>query len=354
MIRKTVAVLSLVAAAVVIGLWFTTSGPATPVSLATRLPLPIETPIRLEAWNGDLWVFWGSARTAARVPLWIPLVLCLLYPSYAILSPRLESISRRLRRCCVKCGYPLTGLAAARCPECGKVFSPEAATGIAITLRRFVADRLREAFVRTIGRLALGDLPGTWDAERKLVVCFAGSAAAAVLYAVLAFYSSAIFGALAENALYAAQARETVLISSPPGLRAFVRVQQSVGLFPQSVEIASGTLILSVAQLLAGVLIVAVVASAVNRATRPSATELAYNWLVTALLSVAVLPIGLGSLCALMLIASLTTGGRVGLDGPDAVLNVFATAPAAIWVLWFLICPPVLARRRLRRPCRLL
>lgn len=51
------------------------------------------------------------------VPVWFPLLLCLALPS-CWLARQCRLRSRRLRHCCLQCGYDLRA-SKERCPECG-------------------------------------------------------------------------------------------------------------------------------------------------------------------------------------------------------------------------------------------
>ena len=81
---------------------------------------PGKPDLRLGRFSWSFTTFHGSREYALTLPLWFLLVLFVAYPAFAfILGP-----VRRHRRCkrgrCIKCGYTLTGLPEARCPECGE------------------------------------------------------------------------------------------------------------------------------------------------------------------------------------------------------------------------------------------
>jgi len=57
-----------------------------------------------------------------RVPLWVPVVLLLIYPAAAFLLGPVRRRLRRNRNQCLECGYALVALSEPRCPECGKGF----------------------------------------------------------------------------------------------------------------------------------------------------------------------------------------------------------------------------------------
>ncbi len=67
------------------------------------------------------------AYVSVRVPIWLLLLLCAAYPAHRAISV-IRFSSRRRRGLCLHCGYDLTGLTEARCPECGTGFTlPNAA-----------------------------------------------------------------------------------------------------------------------------------------------------------------------------------------------------------------------------------
>jgi hypothetical protein len=58
-------------------------------------------------------------------PLWAHGFALLSYPALTVIRARLgRSALRRRAGLCVRCGYNLTGLTVARCPECGTPFHP--------------------------------------------------------------------------------------------------------------------------------------------------------------------------------------------------------------------------------------
>lgn len=82
-------------------------------------------------WLGPFGVFRvGSGSSYGRwryyvliVPLWM-VVAALFIPSSIYLKRELVQRRRAKRGLCVGCGYSLTGLAEARCPECGRALAP--------------------------------------------------------------------------------------------------------------------------------------------------------------------------------------------------------------------------------------
>ena len=57
-----------------------------------------------------------------RIPLWMPAIVLLLYPSGLFGSACYRHhryVSRRRHRRCLRCGYSLVGNSSGRCPECG-------------------------------------------------------------------------------------------------------------------------------------------------------------------------------------------------------------------------------------------
>ena len=53
-------------------------------------------------------------------PLWAPLLLFAAYPTLALIRGPVRRWRRRKHGLCIHCGYNLTGLTEARCPECGQ------------------------------------------------------------------------------------------------------------------------------------------------------------------------------------------------------------------------------------------
>jgi len=74
------------------------------------------------AWRSSF----GAARFRAspgrvsyvRLPVWLPCLLLLYRPCWAILYGVRERVRRR-KNLCLACGYHLKGLVEPRCPECG-------------------------------------------------------------------------------------------------------------------------------------------------------------------------------------------------------------------------------------------
>ena len=54
------------------------------------------------------------------IPLWLPLALLLIYPSYAFIRGPHRRHRRRKKGLCLNCGYNLTGNVSGVCPECGE------------------------------------------------------------------------------------------------------------------------------------------------------------------------------------------------------------------------------------------
>jgi len=54
------------------------------------------------------------------IPLWLPLALLLIYPSYAVIRGPLRRHRRRKKSLCANCAYNLTGNVSGICPECGE------------------------------------------------------------------------------------------------------------------------------------------------------------------------------------------------------------------------------------------
>lgn len=57
--------------------------------------------------------------TVTGFPVWLPVVVLLMYPAAAFVRGPFLRWRRRRRGLCVRCGYDLTGLTEPRCPECG-------------------------------------------------------------------------------------------------------------------------------------------------------------------------------------------------------------------------------------------
>ncbi len=54
------------------------------------------------------------------IPLWVPFLILATYPAIALIRDPVRRWRRRKRGLCIQCGYNLTGLTEARCPECGR------------------------------------------------------------------------------------------------------------------------------------------------------------------------------------------------------------------------------------------
>ena len=54
------------------------------------------------------------------LPLWAPLVLLPLYPSWTVVRDARRRHRRRKKGLCLQCGYDLTGNVSGVCPECGE------------------------------------------------------------------------------------------------------------------------------------------------------------------------------------------------------------------------------------------
>lgn len=68
------------------------------------------------AWS---WSHSSQFGTKIRFPIWVPLILFSIIPSWSLLCIPLRARRRRACNQCVKCGYNLAGLPKPRCPECG-------------------------------------------------------------------------------------------------------------------------------------------------------------------------------------------------------------------------------------------
>jgi hypothetical protein len=58
-------------------------------------------------------------------PFWLPFLLFVAYPAYAITTRWVVPYQRRRFGKCVACGYSLIGNESGTCPECGQSFSAE-------------------------------------------------------------------------------------------------------------------------------------------------------------------------------------------------------------------------------------
>jgi len=62
--------------------------------------------------SGPVWGLW--------LPLWIPFVAFIAYPTVAFLRGPARRWRRRRAGRCIRCGYDLTGNESGVCPECGQ------------------------------------------------------------------------------------------------------------------------------------------------------------------------------------------------------------------------------------------
>ena len=60
-----------------------------------------------------------TVRTVVNLPLWMPCLVFVAYPTLAFIRGPLRRYRRRKRGLCVTCGYDLRG-SPERCPECGE------------------------------------------------------------------------------------------------------------------------------------------------------------------------------------------------------------------------------------------
>jgi hypothetical protein len=95
-----------------IGQWYSVSSTDTPST-------------RMWIWGGMGFVCGLDAGDPLRtnlicIPLWLPLVCVLIYPSYAFIRGPYRGYHRRRKGLCLKCGYNLTGNVTGVCPECGE------------------------------------------------------------------------------------------------------------------------------------------------------------------------------------------------------------------------------------------
>jgi hypothetical protein len=67
----------------------------------------------------------GYGGPGRATPFWLPFLLFVAYPAYAITTRWVVPYQRRRFGKCVACGYSLIGNESGTCPECGQSFSAE-------------------------------------------------------------------------------------------------------------------------------------------------------------------------------------------------------------------------------------
>ncbi len=107
-----------------------TGPPAPAVRATTRESVSLrrfelfgfEYHVRLQAIPYDSPLYDGiwPRQIEVIVPLWLPLVVLLAYPTTFVIRGPLRRHRRRKRGLCIHCGYSLKGLPEPRCPECGE------------------------------------------------------------------------------------------------------------------------------------------------------------------------------------------------------------------------------------------